>query len=86
MNQSALIEEKFHKNKSYVVIIDGIAQNAPCKTSADTAMIGLGVRTLIATFMGPRWGPSGADRIQVAQCWPHELCYLVYKQDMHSRG
>ena len=28
--------------------------------------------------MGPTWGPSGADRTQVAPCWPHELCYLGY--------
>ena len=33
-------------------------------------------RTLIARFMGPSWGPSGADRTQAAPCWPHELCYL----------
>ena len=32
--------------------------------------------TLIARFMGPTWGPSGADRTQVGPCWPHELCYL----------
>ena len=32
--------------------------------------------TLTARFMGPTWGPSGADRTQVAPCWPHELCYL----------
>ena len=31
---------------------------------------------LIAKFMGPTWGPSGADRIQVGPCWPQELCYL----------
>ena len=30
--------------------------------------------TLIARFMGPKWGPSGADRW--APCWPHGLCYL----------
>ena len=30
-------------------------------------------RSLIARFMGPTWGPTGADR---APCWPHELCYL----------
>ena len=32
--------------------------------------------TLIARFMGPTWGPSGADRTQVGPCWPHEICYL----------
>ena len=32
--------------------------------------------TLIARFMGPTWGSSGAGRTQVAPCWPHELCYL----------
>ena len=35
-----------------------------------------GACTLIARFMGPTWGPSGADRTQVVPCWPHELCYL----------
>ena len=30
---------------------------------------------LIVRFMGPTWGPSGADRTQVAPCWPHELCH-----------
>ena len=30
----------------------------------------------MARFLGPTWGPSGADRTQVAPCWPHELCYL----------
>ena len=25
---------------------------------------------------GAHMGPSGADRTQVAPCWPHELCYL----------
>ena len=32
--------------------------------------------TLIAKFVGPIWGPSGAERTQVGPCWPHELCYL----------
>ena len=36
--------------------------------------------SLTARFMGPTWGPSGADRTQVvpmlAPCWPHELCYM----------
>ena len=31
---------------------------------------------LIARFMGPTRGPSGADRTQVGPCWPHEPCYL----------
>ena len=31
---------------------------------------------LIARFVGPTWGPSGADRTQVGPCWPHELCSL----------
>ena len=31
---------------------------------------------LIAWFMGPTLGPSGADRTQWAPCWPHESCYL----------
>ena len=34
------------------------------------------IPSLIARFMGPTWGPSGADRTQVGPCWPHELCYL----------
>ena len=29
---------------------------------------------LIAKFMGPTRGPSGADRTQVGPCWPHEHC------------
>ena len=32
--------------------------------------------TLIARFMGPTWGPSGADRTQVGPMLAHELCYL----------
>ena len=32
--------------------------------------------SLIARFMGPTWGLSGADRTQVGPCWPHEHCYL----------
>ena len=32
--------------------------------------------SLTARFMGPTWGPSGADRTQVGPCWPHGLCYL----------
>ena len=35
-----------------------------------------GNAALIAKFMGPASGPSGADRTQVGPCWPHELCYL----------
>ena len=31
---------------------------------------------LIARFMGPTWGPSEADRIQVGPMWPNELRYL----------
>ena len=34
------------------------------------------VPTLIARFMGPTWGPSGADRAQVSPILAHELCYL----------
>ena len=37
--------------------------------------------SLIAKFMGPTWGPPGADRTcqpQVGPCWPHEPCYLGY--------
>ena len=32
----------------------------------------LSLPSLIARFMGPTWGPSGAP------CWPHEPCYLGY--------
>ena len=32
--------------------------------------------TLIARFMVPTWGPSGADRTQVGPYWPYELCYM----------
>ena len=35
-----------------------------------------GPSTLIARFMGPTWGPSGANRTQLGPIWPHELCYL----------
>ena len=42
-----------------------------CKGLVDNKQI-----PLIARLMGPTWGPSGADRTQVAPCWPHELCYL----------
>ena len=35
------------------------------------------IPSLIAWFMGPALGPSGADRTQVP-CWPNELCYLGY--------
>ena len=35
-----------------------------------------GTTTPIAKFMGPTWGPSGADRTQVGPCWPNESCYL----------
>ena len=31
---------------------------------------------LIARFMGPTWGPSGADRTQVGHMLSQELCYL----------
>ena len=35
------------------------------------------MHSLIARFMGPTWGPSGADRTQVGPiCWPQEPCYL----------
>ena len=34
------------------------------------------IQTLIARFMGPTWGPSGADRTQVGPMLTHELCYL----------
>ena len=32
--------------------------------------------TLKARFMGPTWGPSGADRTQVSPMLAQELCYL----------
>ena len=31
---------------------------------------------LIARFMGPTWGPSGADRTQVGPMLAHKFCYL----------
>ena len=34
------------------------------------------VGALIARFMGPTWGPSGADRTQVGPMLAPELCYL----------
>ena len=40
--------------------------------------------TLIARFMETTWGPSGADRTQVAPCWPHELCYLERYSEVHA--
>ena len=39
--------------------------------------------TQIARFKGPTWGPSGADRTQVAPCGPHELCYLGIPWNQH---
>ena len=32
--------------------------------------------SLIARFIEPTWGSSGADSIQVGPCWSYELCYL----------
>ena len=49
-------------------------------TLAGKYMEGVSLHTLIARFMGPTWGPSGADRTQVGPCWPHELCYLANDQ------
>ena len=34
--------------------------------------------SLIAWFMGPTWGPSGAAGPRWVTCWPLELCYLDY--------
>ena len=34
--------------------------------------------SLIASFMGPTWGPSEADRTQMTPWWPHELCYIGF--------
>ena len=34
--------------------------------------------TLIGRFMGPTWGPSGADRTQVDPMLAHDFCYLGY--------
>ena len=34
------------------------------------------IEPLIASFMGPTWGPSGADRTQVGPMLADELCYL----------
>ena len=36
----------------------------------------LAIFTLIARFIGPTWGPPGADRTDRAPCWPTQPCYL----------
>ena len=36
------------------------------------------MQSLIAWFMGPTWGPSGATGPRWAPSWPHEFCYLGY--------
>ena len=38
--------------------------------------IGIWYPTLIARFVGPTWGPSGADRTQMGPMLAHELYYL----------
>ena len=44
------------------------------------------LRTLIARFMGPTWGPSGTDRTKMGPCWPHEPCYLgIYFECLNDR-
>ena len=51
--------------------------HAPQTSAIFCDMCGPGQRTTpIAQFIGPTWGPSGADRTQVVPCWPNELCYL----------
>ena len=35
---------------------------------------------LKARFMGPTWGPSGADRTQVGPMLAHEICSLGFCQ------
>ena len=42
-------------------------------TASDT---GYNIITLIARFMGPTWGSSGADMTQVGPMLAHELYYL----------
>ena len=46
--------------------------------------------SLIARFMGPTWGQSGADRIHVGPYLPRERCYLfrcfVYSDDSVKRS
>ena len=37
-----------------------------------------GKHTLITRFMGPTWGPPGADRTQVGPMLAHGPCYLGY--------
>ena len=49
-----------------------VTRDASCLIQLATPMA-----SLIARFMGPTWGPSGADRSQVAPCWTHELSYLA---------
>ena len=34
------------------------------------------IPTQIAGFLGPIWGPSGADKTQVGPKLAHEPCYL----------
>ena len=40
----------------------------------------------ISRFMGPTWGPSGANRNQMGPCWPHEPCHLGSRSvhDIHA--
>ena len=47
-----------------------VGQSNPCLSGL------LICHTYPLRFVGPAWGPSGADRTQVAPCWPHELYYL----------
>ena len=39
---------------------------------------------LIASFMGPKWGPPGPTGPRWAPCWPHELCYLGRQKPVKS--
>ena len=43
------------------------------------------VTAQIARFMGPTWGPSGADRTQVGPMVAHELCYLGVHAEVQAR-
>ena len=39
----------------------------------------------IANFMGPTWGPSGADRTQVGPMLAHEPCYVGTASETHIK-
>ena len=58
------------------VFVPGVLVYVHSEDTQTIAGHSTGKHTLIARFMGPTWGQSGADRTQVGPYWPHELCYL----------